>query len=107
MFGPCFVVLYLVSFQVLQQSRWRRESWLLYFSCLLNAMWLLSFFASMGWSAMCDCGISWSYSFSFLSGNETNQLIKLSYNLRLLFAQQFNLNGVSLVVQLWPSFIHL
>ena len=28
-FGPCFVVQYLVSFLVLQSSRWGRERWLL------------------------------------------------------------------------------
>ena len=35
MYGPCFVMKYLVSFLVLQSPRLRRESWLLYFYCLL------------------------------------------------------------------------
>ena len=35
MFGPCFVVYYLVSFLVLQSSRWGKENWLLYFNCHL------------------------------------------------------------------------
>ena len=43
MFSPCFVVLYFVSFLVLQSSCWGRESRLLYFSGLLGVMWLLSF----------------------------------------------------------------
>ena len=30
-----FVVHYLVSFLVLQSSRWGRETWMLYFNCLL------------------------------------------------------------------------
>ena len=34
MFGPCFVVHYLVSFLFLQSSRGGRESCLLYFNCL-------------------------------------------------------------------------
>ena len=39
-FGPCFVVLYLVPFLVLQSS-WRgRESWFLYFHCLSGVLWL-------------------------------------------------------------------
>ena len=32
-FGPCFVLQYLVSFLVLLSSRWGRESWLLYSYC--------------------------------------------------------------------------
>ena len=35
-FGPCFVVQYLVSFLVLQSSRWGRERWLL--KIALNGM---------------------------------------------------------------------
>ena len=49
---------------VLQSFHWGRESWLLYYYCL-DAMWLLLFFAlphiDVGWSAVCGCGISWSY----------------------------------------------
>ena len=40
---PCFVTWHCVSFLVLQPSRWGRESWLLYFYCLLDVMWLLFF----------------------------------------------------------------
>ena len=52
---------YLVSFLVLQSSRWGRERWLLKncFVCdgTANAMSLPR--GAMGWSAVCDCGISW------------------------------------------------
>ena len=37
-FGLCFVKQYLVSFLVLQASRWGSENWLLYSNCLLPAM---------------------------------------------------------------------
>ena len=62
MFGLCFVVYYLVSFLVLQSSRWGRESWLLYLNCLLMSFDYKSFVSlprgTVGWSAVCDCGIS-------------------------------------------------
>ena len=35
MFGLCFVMQYLMFFLVLQSSRLRRESWLLYFRILV------------------------------------------------------------------------
>ena len=41
MLGPCFVIQYVVSFLVLQLSRLGRESWLLYFCCILDAICLL------------------------------------------------------------------
>ena len=34
MLCPCFAMHYLVSFLVLQSSRWGRKSWLLYFNCI-------------------------------------------------------------------------
>ena len=42
-----------------------RESWLLYFDCILYAMWLLIFSVSfpqgaVDWYAVYDRGISWS-----------------------------------------------
>ena len=55
--GPCFVVRYFVSFLVLQSSRWERESWLLYFYCFLDAMWLLLFFASSSWYCGLVCSV--------------------------------------------------
>ena len=65
--GLCLVMQYFVSFLVLQSSHWGRESWQHYFYCLLDSMWLLWFFATLpcgavGWSAVCDCALSWSYS---------------------------------------------
>ena len=38
MFGLCFVMHYLVSYLVLQSSRWGREGWLLYFNCVLMSL---------------------------------------------------------------------
>ena len=49
---------------VLQSSWWGRESWLLCLICLPGVSWWLSRSSSRchGLSAVCDCGISWSYS---------------------------------------------
>ena len=59
----------IVSFLVLQLSRSGIESWLHYFNYLLDVIWLLLFFSlphgAVDWSAMSDCGISWSYSLTF------------------------------------------
>ena len=63
MVGPCFVVYYLVSsFTII--SLGKKESWLLYFNCLL-----MTFECSvslpggaLGWSTVCDCDISLLYS---------------------------------------------
>ena len=61
-----FVMQYLVSFLCLQSSRRGREIWLLYFSCMFAVMRLLMFCDSSLWvSAVCECGISWSYSLTF------------------------------------------
>ena len=46
MLDLCFVLQYSVSSLVLQSSCWGRESWLLYFCCVLHVMSLLSFFDS-------------------------------------------------------------
>ena len=48
LFGPSIVMHYLLSFLVLQSSRWGSESWLLYFNCLLDVTrlsytWSLTF----------------------------------------------------------------
>ena len=55
--SSCFVVQYYVSVLVLH-SRWRRESWLFYFSRLLDIMWLLRslllLHGAVGWFAVCD-----------------------------------------------------
>ena len=66
MLGPCFVVHYIVAVLVLHSYRWGRESWFHYSNCIL-----MSFDCkcpvslphdAMGCAAVCDCGISWSYS---------------------------------------------
>ena len=83
MLGPCFVLQYFVSFLVLQSSRWGRESYLLYFCCVLIVMSLLSLFDSssqrqwMVGSIVCDCGIFWSYSLTFSEWIPLGQNIKV------------------------------
>ena len=65
-FVLCFAVRYFMSILVLQSYLWGRECWLLCLICLPDASWWLSGSSSRGamWlSAVCDCGISWSYSF--------------------------------------------
>ena len=61
----CFVVhvSYFMSILILQ-FWWGRESWLLRLVCLPGVSWLLfgSSWRYHGFSAVCDCGISWSYS---------------------------------------------
>ena len=69
----CFILVFmwcLVSFLVLKSSSWGRESWLIYLHCLK----LLSCgrkrsvslsYGAMGWSEVCNCGISLSYSLTF------------------------------------------
>ena len=37
------------SFLVLESSRRGRESWLLYFNCVITGMWLIMFCASFSW----------------------------------------------------------
>ena len=68
MLDICIVLQYFVSFLVLQSSRLGKESWLLYFCCVLYVMSLLSFFDS---SSRCHglvcrnyCN-SWSFSLTF------------------------------------------
>ena len=55
--------LYVMSILFLQSSWWGRESWLLCLVCLPGVSWWLCGFprGAMGLSAVCDCGISWSY----------------------------------------------
>ena len=57
MFGPCFVVQYLVSFLVLHSSC--LESWWMSFDCNYSVSLP---HGALGWSVMCDCGISCSFS---------------------------------------------
>ena len=62
-FVLCFVVRYFVSILVLQSSWWGRKSWLLCFVCLPGSRNCCVALAHnvTGLSAVCDCGISWSY----------------------------------------------
>ena len=71
-----FVMHYFVSILVLQSS-WRERESLLSYRCIvtINVLWhfltvpwvglqcvIVVFPDAVGWSAVCDCGISWSYS---------------------------------------------
>ena len=47
-FGRCCVMHYLSVISSLQSS-WGRESWLLYFNCLPDVLWLLVFCGSSSW----------------------------------------------------------
>ena len=49
---PWFVIQYLVSFLALQSSGWGRESWLLYFNCVLAVVWLFECCVSLPRPAM-------------------------------------------------------
>ena len=63
MFVLCVVVQYLVYFLVLHLMVKERETWLLYFNCILDVMWhKFCIFpkGAVGWSTVCDCGIYWS-----------------------------------------------
>ena len=70
----CFVVRYFMSILVLQSSWWGRESWLLCLICLpgVSCGWAALPYDATGLSAVCDCGISWSYSFTI-----SDMIIKL------------------------------
>ena len=62
----CFVMHYFLSILVLQSS-WRgRVSWMLCNYCLTDVLLLQMFcgpsYGAVGWSAVCDCGVYWSYS---------------------------------------------
>ena len=67
--GLCFGMHYVMPFLVLQSSLRGREGWLL----TLIVFWMSCFCkcpvalpqGAVGWSAFCDCGISWSYSLNF------------------------------------------
>ena len=80
----CFVVRYFISILVLQSSWWGRESWLLYLFVFLvshDRCGALPHVA-MGLSAVCDCGITWSYSFTIFT--QTLYIVKLWYSKMLI-----------------------
>ena len=62
MLGPCFNLQYFMCILILHLSRWGRESWLIYFCCVLVSCRcyrsLTLPHGVMGWSVICDCGIS-------------------------------------------------
>ena len=63
-----FVLQYFVSFLVLLSSRWGRQSWLLILlcsECYVLVIVLGLPLGAMGWSVVCHCDISLSYSLTF------------------------------------------
>ena len=65
-FHPYYVMQYLVSFLVLQSSHRKIEGWfmwLLYSNCgfAVDEICLFLACSAIGWSGVCNCGISWSY----------------------------------------------
>ena len=73
--------------------RWG-ESWLLYFNCLNDVLWLLVLNylclprSAFVWPAMLDCGISWSYSLTFVAfGQALHQTNRLENLVRLFNAE--------------------
>ena len=66
MFGIICVMHYLVPCLVLQSSCGERASWLLYFNCVLVVLSGTALPRGVvDVSAVCECGISWSYSLNF------------------------------------------
>ena len=65
-FGLCFDMQYFVlsSFLFLS-SFWRRDSWLIYFYCLVDFIRLLSFSDSSSWCRWLVCGL-WLWHFVFI-----------------------------------------
>ena len=68
MFGPCFVMQYLISFLALQLQciplgEVRAGCFtLIVFLLLCGCLCSVSLpHGAVGWSAVCECGISWSY----------------------------------------------
>ena len=55
--GWVVIVQYLVSFLILQSSRWGRECLLLYFNYLHNVTWLLVFYVSYSWYHGLVCSV--------------------------------------------------
>ena len=80
----------LTGLSFLQSSGRGRNSWLFYFSCLFaSAVSCLWFSVSLphgvlGWAAVCNCGISWSYLFKFGGTLHMIEFFSLSYFIYLI-----------------------
>ena len=88
-FGPYFVMQYLVSFLVVHSSRRGRESLLRPCVIWLLVLCVSSSHGAMGWSAVCDCCMSSSYLLTFwplgsLSDEQVLDMIMLWFDLRYL-----------------------
>ena len=74
---------------------WGRESWLLCLICLPGVSWWFSGSSSRchGLSAVCDCGISWSYSLTiFGRRHHEEQFCEIILNLGQWFRRRCHLN---------------
>ena len=63
----CYVLLYVhSSFAIILKRKLKLVALLLLsYRCIVTITVLWLFFSAVGWSAVCDCGISWLYSLTF------------------------------------------
>ena len=79
--------------------RWG-ESWLVYFNCLTDVLWLFVLCylclprSAFIWPAMCDCGISWSYSLTFVVFGQALHQANRWENLVQLFNAEIHSIGI-------------
>ena len=85
--------------------RWG-ESWLIYFNCLNDVLWLLvlCYFclprSALVWPAMFDCGISWSYSLTFVAFGQALHQANRMENMVQLFDAESHAIGISQSMEL-------
>ena len=85
-----------IFYKCVDKNRYKwGESWLIYFNCLNDVLWLLVLCylclprSAFVWLAMCDCGISWSYSLTFVAfGQALHQANRLQNLLQLFNAER-------------------
>ena len=82
--------------------RWG-ESWLICFNCLNDVLWLLVLCylcllrIAFVWPAMCNCGISWSYSLTFVAFDPALHQANRLENLVQLFNAESHAIGIKSV----------
>ena len=81
--GRCFVMQYLVFFLVLRAGCFTLNVFRLSYGCTFSVTLP---HGAVGWSAVCDCGISWSYLLFILSF----LFCVIYYSLTLLFLLLLN-----------------
>ena len=89
--------------------RWG-ESWLIYFNCLNDVLWLLVLYylslprSAFVWPAMCDCGIPWSYSLTFVAfGQALHQANGLENSMQKVTLLEW-IQSMELMMRLQNSF---